>query len=100
MKIAFVLPSLNLVTVPPMGLLLLADLVRKNIPGTQIKIIDNTFEDIFEETIKFKPDMVCITALSEDYSRTIRYSKFIKKCLNVPVIIGGGAYIYVANISS
>jgi len=42
-----------------------------------------------DDLLAGKPDIIGITAFSQDYSQAISYAEKIKKKSNVPIVIGG-----------
>lgn len=72
---------------PPLGLGYLISSLRKNFGRDYIafKIVD---QDIEEAINKFKPDIIGITSVTQNYNRAITYAKIAKK-YGLPVIIGG-----------
>lgn len=74
-------------SLPPLGLGYLVSSLRKNFGYNSIifKIVDNNIE---EEINKFKPDIIGITSVSQNYNIAIRYARTAKK-YGLPVIMGG-----------
>jgi len=71
---------------PNLGLAYLVSVIRKNIKEkVEFKIIDR---DVLKEGVKFKPDLVGITSVSQNYNLAIEYAKYYYK-KNIPVIMGG-----------
>jgi radical SAM superfamily enzyme YgiQ (UPF0313 family) len=72
---------------PPLGLGYLASSLRKEfgLDYIKFKIVDR---DIEQEMNKFKPDIIGITSVSQNYNRAIKYARIAKK-YDLPVIIGG-----------
>jgi anaerobic magnesium-protoporphyrin IX monomethyl ester cyclase len=72
---------------PPLGLGYLVSSLREKLGGDYIefKIVNQSIED---ELIKFKPDIVGITSVTQNYSRAIEYARIAKR-YNLPVIVGG-----------
>jgi len=75
------------IALPPLGLGYLASSLRKEFGPDYIKfkIVDR---DIEQEINKFKPNIIGITSVSQNYNRAIEYAKIAKK-YNLQVIIGG-----------
>lgn len=74
-------------SLPPLGLGYLVSSLREGYGPDLIdfKIIDR---NIKEEIRRFKPDIVGITAVSQNYNYAIEYAKIAKK-YKLPVIVGG-----------
>lgn len=74
-------------TLPPLGLGYLASSLRKEFGPNRIefKIIDRGIE---EEIKAFKPDIIGISSVSQNYNRAIEYARIAKK-YKLPVIVGG-----------
>jgi radical SAM superfamily enzyme YgiQ (UPF0313 family) len=70
---------------PQLGLGYLAASLRKHFEDIQIRIVDR---DIEKELDAFKPEIVGITAVSQNYGYAKQYAKLAKRRL-VPVIMGG-----------
>ena len=71
----------------PIGLTYLAAYVRKYGNFKDIRIIDR--ENPIEVIKKYKPDVIGISAVSEQYYRANKLAGEIKKITNVPLVIGG-----------
>lgn len=75
------------VFLPPLGLGYLASSLRKSFGDNFIKF--KIVNDCVEEEIKrFKPDIVGISSVSQNYNIAAKYAKITKK-YKLPVIIGG-----------
>lgn len=73
-------------SLPPLGLGYLASVLREEFgDNIRFKIIDN---NIRQEIKRFKPDVVGITSVSQNYNRAIRYARIAKE-QKLPVIMGG-----------
>lgn len=74
-------------SLPPLGLSYLASSLRQKFGPDRFKfkIIDRAVE---EQTKEFKPDLVGISSVSQNYNRAIEYAK-IAKGYNLPVVMGG-----------
>jgi len=72
---------------PNLGLGYLASSLRNNFGNDffNFKIVDNNIE---KEILNFKPDVVGITSVSQNYNYAKEYARFAK-ALKIPVIIGG-----------
>lgn len=73
----------------PLGLIYLAGYLKKYKDLTNLKILDLNFDNIQEEIQKFNPDIIGISAMTVDYSTTIKIAKEIKEKRNIPIIVGG-----------
>lgn len=74
-------------SLPPLGLSYLVSSLREKFGGDSIifKIVD---KDIDEEINEFKPDIIGITSVTQNYNIAIRYARVAKK-YGLPVIMGG-----------
>jgi len=70
---------------PPLGLGYIASYLRKNMPSIKIRIIE---KNINEELGMFKPDIVGIYSLSQNFGEAKNISKICRNS-SLPVIIGG-----------
>jgi anaerobic magnesium-protoporphyrin IX monomethyl ester cyclase len=72
---------------PPLGLGYLASALRENFGQDHIhfKIIDREIEQTIQ---RFMPDLIGITAVTQNYNRAIAYARIAKK-YGLPVIMGG-----------
>lgn len=72
---------------PPLGLGYLASSLRENFGREYIdfKIVDR---DIEQEINEFKPTIIGITSVSQNYNKAIKYARIAKE-YGVPVIMGG-----------
>ncbi len=71
-------------TFGPSGLGYLAASVRRHLPGVEV-----VMKEKLEDLLALKPDLIGISAQSENYAVAIQFGKQIKQTLNIPVIIGG-----------
>jgi anaerobic magnesium-protoporphyrin IX monomethyl ester cyclase len=88
MRIALVSLNTYKPIFPPLGLAYLATNLKKE-TGAEIKVFDANFQEVYEEVIKYSPDIIGITSMTPDYGRAIRFATKIKQIGNTPVIIGG-----------
>ena len=74
-------------TLPPLGLGYLVSSLRKEFghDSVECKIVDSDIQQHIEE---FNPDIVGITAVSQNYNRALQYAKDAKS-YGLPVIMGG-----------
>ncbi len=73
-------------SLPPLGLGYLASVLREEFgDDIRFKIINN---DIKQEIKKFNPNVIGITAVSQNYNRAIKYARIAKE-QKLPVIMGG-----------
>lgn len=70
---------------PPLGLAYIASYLRKLFPDIDVKII---FSDLAKEIRDFKPDLLGISSVTQNYGLATEYAK-IGKEYGLPVIIGG-----------
>ena len=72
---------------PPLGIAYLVSNLRKHFgeENIEFKVID---DDIEHEIRDFKPDIVGISAVSQNYNKAIAYAKIAKR-FGLPVICGG-----------
>lgn len=90
MKLALVSLPKNEFRYPPIGLLRIATFLRNNIANLEIKLIDNTFEDIYLELDNFSPDIIGLTTFTSYYQDAVDFAKKIKqKKPELKIIIGG-----------
>ena len=68
----------------PLGLGYLEKNISKSLKG--VKVI---FAEVLEELLQAKPDLIGISATTENYHIAIKYALEIKKKLGIPVILGG-----------
>lgn len=92
MKVLLVYP--NIVESPKdisIGLGIISALLKKS--GHEVSLIDTTFriteEEIIHKVKSFNPDVVGVTAATNDLSNAIRICSLIKKIKNIPIICGG-----------
>jgi len=92
MKILFVYP--NIVESPKdisTGLAVLASIAKR--AGHEISLIDSTFGisdlEITEKIKAFNPDLVAITAATNDFEYSCHIASLIKQIKKIPVIAGG-----------
>jgi len=69
------------------GLASLAAYIKETHPQVSVKIIEG--ENIFEEIIVAKPDIVGFTCDTVSYLPTVELAKKIRKTLDIPLIVGG-----------
>lgn len=88
-KIAYV--TLQFVTdAPPLGLASLATYIRNKGSGfSHQKIIDVADKYRLQETIKYDPDVVFVSASTMHYPKAIQFANAVKAVKDVPVLIGG-----------
>lgn len=90
MKIALVSLLKNEFRYPLIGLMRIAGYLKKNKKDVEIKIVDNTFDDIYAEIDKFKPDVIGLSTYTSYYQDAIDFSRIIKsKHPNIKIIVGG-----------
>lgn len=74
---------------PPLGLATIATYLDKYMGFKDAKIIDPTLGNIKEMLLRAKPDIVGISSMTFEYGDAINLAGFVKKELDVPVMIGG-----------
>lgn len=84
----------------PLGLGYLAAYVLRELPDTQVKIIDYgietyTPEKWHRELASFQPDMVGFSVLTLGYQQCMRMAKLVKACNPAIVVIAGGPHATV-----
>jgi radical SAM superfamily enzyme YgiQ (UPF0313 family) len=85
MKIALIVAAEGELTdLPPLGLGFLAANVHRALPGVEV-LLKEKLADLLAE----KPDVVGISAGTENYALAVEWAKIIKAELGVPVILGG-----------
>lgn len=90
MKIALVSLPKNEFRYVPIGLMRIAKHIKDNIPDVQVKLIDNTFEDIYSEIEKFRPEIIGVTTFTSYYQDVIDFSNIIiNKYPETKIIVGG-----------
>jgi len=92
MKILLIYP--NVVESPKdlsLGLGIISSMLKKQ--GHQVDLIDNTFgitkKEIINKTKRFSPDLVAVTAATNDLYKAIEICELIKKVKQVPIVCGG-----------
>lgn len=73
----------------PLGLVSIATYLEQKKNIKNIRIIDRNFENITKEIIKYKPDLIGISAMTILYKDAMFYANEFKNILAVPIIIGG-----------
>ncbi len=68
----------------PLGIAYLSSVLNINLPQVKVAICETE-----QDLVKEQPDIVGISALSENYYVAVKWAKKIKKKLNIPIIIGG-----------
>ncbi|MDO8623483.1 MAG: radical SAM protein [archaeon] len=91
MKVYLINPDYMLYSHPPLGLAYLASYIKKNYPSVEIKILDQVSKkQILKKIKKDKPDVVGISAVSENWVSVKEMAKEIKSLHeNTKIIIGG-----------
>jgi radical SAM superfamily enzyme YgiQ (UPF0313 family) len=101
MKICLINPGRYYQPQPPLGLAYLAAHTKKYSKSNHtIKIIDeNVGENFKREFLKFQPDIVGITATTQQIGDAIRVANFIKTQSDVPVVVGGAGITSIPSIT-
>ncbi len=80
-------------TLPHLGLLMLGAVLRDK--GHRVRILDASaqglgYEETVEETKRFQPDIIALTAVTPSIIKTVRLASMLKQALAAtPIIIGG-----------
>lgn len=74
---------------PHIGLVSIASYLEKKLGIENIRIIDNNFDDVINDTINYAPDLIGISAFTITYGRAEKIAAELKQKLNCPVIVGG-----------
>ncbi|MFN4152103.1 MAG: cobalamin-dependent protein, partial [Candidatus Sericytochromatia bacterium] len=69
----------------PLGLAYIASYIDKELDNS----INTSIETDVEYVLKTKPDIVGISAYTQNFSRALAAAKKIKEELNIPIILGG-----------
>ncbi len=73
-----------------LGPLFLASYVKRKMENVEVRIIDNTFEDVKLELNKFNPGIIGITTFTSYYNDALELAKIVKKNNpNIKLIVGG-----------
>jgi len=91
MKVYLINPDYMLYGNPPLGLAYLASYLRKEIPFLDIKILDQIpCREIITKIKQDRPDVVGLTAVSENWFKVKKLGKIIRnEVKNSKIIIGG-----------
>ncbi|HEX77695.1 MAG TPA: B12-binding domain-containing radical SAM protein [Dehalococcoidia bacterium] len=73
---------------PPLGLGYIASYLDKYLKSINIEIIDSS-ENLKEKIIRSRPDVLGFTSSTPNYFEVVDLIKEVKKCLDVPIILGG-----------
>jgi len=72
------------------GTLIVTKYLKDNCKNIKVHLIDNTFDDAFNDTKNFNPHIIGLSTFTQSYSEAINFAKKIKKELpNAKLIIGG-----------
>ncbi|MBW1741773.1 MAG: cobalamin-dependent protein [Deltaproteobacteria bacterium] len=80
-------------TLPSLGLLMLGAVLRK--AGHRVRIVDTSaqgldYDETIEETKRFRPDIIALTAVTPAIIKTARLASRIKDIYpSIPIVIGG-----------
>jgi radical SAM superfamily enzyme YgiQ (UPF0313 family) len=80
-------------TLPHLGLLMLGAVLQTS--GHRIRVLDSSaqgidYDETLEEIIKFKPDIVCFTAVTPAILKTVKMAAMVKtRYPSMPILIGG-----------
>jgi radical SAM superfamily enzyme YgiQ (UPF0313 family) len=70
---------------PPLGLAYCASFLRREVPGVEVKIVDR---NIRECTRQFRPEVVGLSAVTQNFGKAGRLAGYFKECGAV-VVVGG-----------
>lgn len=85
LKIAFIVAAEgDLTSLPPLGPAFLAAAIHRDLPGARALLCEK-----FDEVLLAKPDLVGISAGTDNYALATAWAKELKARLGVPVILGG-----------
>lgn len=85
LKIAFIVAAEgDLTGLPPLGPAFLAASINRALPGAQVLLCER-LEDVLRE----KPDLVGVSANTDNYAVAVAWAKKLKSALAAPVILGG-----------
>ena len=73
---------------PPLGLGYIASYLDKYLKSISIEIIDSS-ENLKEKIIRSEPDVLGFTSSTPNYFEVGELIKEVKRCLDVPIILGG-----------
>jgi len=75
---------------PIIGTLIITKYIKENCKDVNVKLIDNTFDDINAEIEKFKPDVIGFSVFTQSYPNAISFANKIKeKNPKIKIIVGG-----------
>lgn len=75
---------------PIIGPTIIAKSVKDKCKNTEVRLIDNTFEDVYKEIKNFNPNIIGFSTFTQSYPRAINFAKIIKQEIpNIKLIIGG-----------
>jgi len=90
LKIAILSLAENDFRFPIIGTLIITRYIRENCKDVDVKLIDNTFDNISLEIEKFKPDVIGFSVYTQPYPNAISFAKKIKqKNPQIKIIVGG-----------
>lgn len=89
----------NFGCLPPLGLMYVSSILKNN--GHEVCLIDCKAENLSKEKTvdilrEFKPDLVGLMLTIFMGGETLKWAKYIKEKLNVPIIVGNYAMIHYA----
>jgi len=90
LRIAIVSIADNDFRYPIIGPTIIAKSVKDNCKEVKVRLIDNTFEEVYKEVKKFNPEIIGFSTFTQSYQRAIDFAKTIKNEIpNIKLIIGG-----------
>lgn len=73
---------------PPLGLAYIASYLQKHSSSVKVRVFINS-NDIIGRLQGWKPDIVGISSVTQNFNLAINLGKEIKSRFNVPIIVGG-----------
>ncbi len=90
LKIAIVSLPENDFRFPLIGTMIITRYVKEHCKNVEVLLIDNTFDNIFDEIRKLNPDIVGFSTFTQSYKEAIKFAKEVKKINpEVKIVIGG-----------
>jgi radical SAM superfamily enzyme YgiQ (UPF0313 family) len=94
MKVYLINPDYMLYRNPPLGLAYLASYIRKKAPHIKIKIMDQiSYRKILKKVEKDKPEIIGISAVSENWFKVKNMGREIKNKLKDSKLVIGGVHV-------
>ncbi len=94
MKFFLINPDYMLYGDPPLGLASLAAYLKRECKNLDIRILDQLSEkEMIRRLIKNKPEVIGLSAVSQNYWKTVKIAKKIKRVLPKSLLLIGGVHI-------